>query len=386
MKLLHTADWHIGKQLNGFDLLEEQWHAFTQIREIAKMEKVDGIIIAGDLFDRAIPSVSAVKALNEMFYLLNMEDGFPIYAVSGNHDSAQRLQFGGEWFERQHLHLATTIADALKPIETDTTQVFLLPFFDPIDARIYFEKEPDEIRTINDAMPLVINEMTTQFHPEKHQLLVTHFHVQGEANEAYELTSETTSTVGGLSAVAASHFQAFDYVALGHLHLYQASPNHKMRYSGSPVKFNTKEAKNQKGVYIVELDGELTTRFIPIQPKKDLIVLKGTYEELCSSEFYMQQPAKGSAFFSIKLTNRPLDQNPRQRLSEIYGDIVELHYLLEKTSGDMEIQHMRKRTSLNEEEMIATFYEEMTGQPLSDRQQEWMEETLISLRKEGGQS
>lgn len=303
MKLLHTADWHIGKQLNQFNLIDVQKDAFQQISTIAAAEAVDGIIIAGDLYDRAIPSVEAVKSFDAMLKHLNLEQNLPIYAISGNHDGANRLNFARDWFGAQQLYLNTKIQEAMTPIETPTAQIFLLPFFDPQDARIFYQVsvESNELRTIQQAMDRVIADIVAQFDPQKRHILVTHFNVQGTDNENYELTSETTSTVGGLNTVAASTFAAFDYVALGHLHLWQASPTKQIRYSGSPVKFNTKEAQNEKGVYIVDIpeDGPVTTTFKQITPNKDLYVLRGTFAELTAPATYEQYPAKGAAFLAF---------------------------------------------------------------------------------------
>lgn len=385
MKLLHTADWHIGKQLNGFDLLEEQWHAFHEMRRIANEEKVEGIIIAGDLYDRAIPSVAAVKAFDEMLRLLNIEDGFPIYAISGNHDGANRLNFGNNWFAENKLFLRTQLSEAITPIDTPEIQFFLLPFFDPIDARIYFGiEEPTDLRAIDEAVAKVIEEMKDHFDPKKKQVLVTHFNVSGEQNETYELTSETTSTVGGLNVVSGKHFADFDYVALGHLHLWQASPSETIRYSGSPIKFNTKEAKNKKGVYIVDITEEVKTTFHVIPPQKDLIVLKGTYAELIDPDFYNQYPVKGTAFYSIKLTDRPTVKNIRQSLSDIYGDIVELHFAQSVIVGQWAEEELIQRTTASDEVIVSDFYKEVTnGKELTTNQQALIEEVFLSLRKEG---
>ncbi|QIL46232.1 exonuclease SbcCD subunit D [Vagococcus coleopterorum] len=386
MKLLHTADWHIGKQLNGFDLLDEQWHAFETIRQIAKDEKVDGIIIAGDLYDRAIPSVAAVEAFDKMLHILNIEDGLPVYAISGNHDGANRLNFGNRWFEENQLYLRTQISEAFQPVELNDVQIFMLPFFDPIDARIYFDiDEPSDLRSIDSAIALVIDRMKEQFNPSKKQILITHFHVTGEQNADYELTSETTSTVGGLNAVRATHFKDFDYVALGHLHLWQASPDKYVRYSGSPVKFNTKEATNEKGVYIVEITEKgVTSDFRKITPKNDLIVLKGTFDELMSKDFSSKQPKKGEAFFSVKLTDRPLVKNIRQSLSEVYGDVVELHFMGQSTVGTWDEEELSQRTVASDQDILKQFYEDVTaGQEMSLQQINLVEDVLQEVRKAG---
>ena len=251
MKFLHTSDWHIGRTLNGFSLLEEQKYAFEQILSLAKQNQVDGIIIAGDLYDRAVPSAESVITFNQMLREMNIIEKFPIYMISGNHDGAKRLSYAKDWLDYNNLHLRTSLEEAFIPVETKETQIFLLPFFDPMDARIYFsnqgldEEDTKQIKTIDDAMTLVISKMKSQFNNKKNQVLVTHFAVSPHKEEIV-LTSETSSKVGGLSTLNVSQFADFDYVALGHIHTRLASPSDKVQYSGSPVKFNTKEASTQK--------------------------------------------------------------------------------------------------------------------------------------------
>ncbi|MBM7544970.1 exonuclease SbcCD subunit D [Periweissella beninensis] len=385
MRFLHTADWHIGKQLNQYDLLEVQKDAFRQIKAIAKKAKVDGIIVAGDLYDRAIPATRAIGAFDQMLKELNIELGLPIYAIAGNHDGANRLNFARSWFGKNELYLNTQLAEAFTPIENDECQVFLLPFFDPQDARIYYHEsiESGNLRTINQAMQRVIADMIKQFKPEKRHILVTHFNVQGQDNQDYELTSETTSIVGGLKSIDSNLLTAFDYVALGHLHLWQASPNQKMRYSGSPVKFNTKEAKNKKGVYIVDVpkSGAIKYEFAEIKPLKDLIVIKATYTDLITATFYKQYPHKGQAFFSIKILDRPQVKNVRQNLEQIYGDIVEIEYMPAKSTTEA-MTKMVKRTQLSETALIGQFYQDVTKQTINEHQQQIIEDILVELKRE----
>lgn len=388
MRLLHTGDWHIGKQLNGFDLLDIQKEVFEQIVTIAKEQKVDGIIIAGDLYDRAIPSVSAIKAFDYMLKVLNLDLNLPIYAISGNHDGANRLNFARDWFGKQDLYLNTNLKEALVPIEVEDVQLFLLPFFDPQDARSYYDVsiESNELRTIKQAMQRVVTDLVAQFDPSKKHVLITHFNVSGVDNVDYELTSETTSTVGGLNTITSDVFKDFDYVALGHLHLWQASPAKNMRYSGSTVKFNTKEAQNEKGVYIVDIStkNELSISFKKLKQTKDLIVLKGTYEELINPSYYENLPKKGQAFFSVQLKNRPDEQNVRHKLEEIYGDVVEIQYHVPVLKNNLLKNKTMTQEKKSDFEIIKQFYEDvMQPDKLSAKQIDFIEETLIKLRKEG---
>ncbi|RZI48195.1 exonuclease SbcCD subunit D [Lactococcus kimchii] len=391
MKLLHTADWHIGRTLNGYDLLDEQKHAFEQIVSIAKKEKVDGIIIAGDLYDRAVPSTAAVTAFNEMLKRLNILEKFPLYMISGNHDGAKRLNYGRDWLSYNKLYLNTLLEEAFEAIETPEAQLFLLPFFDPIDARIYFsqkgqpEEEVQKIKTISDAMALVIEKMISQFTPNKKHILITHFAVTKGKEDELELTSETLSKVGGLASISATQFAAFDHVALGHIHTALASPSTKVQYSGSPVKFNTKEAKNQKGVYLLEIssDAPIHSRFIPLTPKTDLIVLQESWETLMDKEFYSNYPCH-KAWFAITIKDfervAHAGENLRAQLQTIYGTIIELDYQDKQQAAKRKAR--QNIETMSNEKIISSFYERVTGAKISPFQTKIIENTLIKLEGE----
>ncbi|WP_125568241.1 exonuclease SbcCD subunit D [Companilactobacillus insicii] len=391
MKLLHTADWHIGRTLNGYSLLDEQKYAFKQILKIAKDEKVDGIVIAGDIYDRAIPGTDAIMALNEMFKEINIDNKFPIYAISGNHDGAKRLNYGRDWMEFNNFHINTLLEEAFTPIETPDTQIFLLPFFDPMDARVYYQKQGmDEdkvksIKNISDAMALVLADMYRIFDPNKKHLLVTHFAVSASADKEIELTSETTSKVGGLETLTASQFDKFDYVMLGHIHTRLASPNERIRYSGSPVKFNVKEAKTtyNKGVYIVDTEKEADkTDLREILPGTDLIVLNETWENLLDPEFYSKQPVRKDWFaITIKDFDRTkhVHTNVRAQLQDIYGTVVELDYEnIEKKANESTSKNI---SQLSKEETVDEFFQSITGNQLSKDQKTIVDDIFLELER-----
>lgn len=392
MKLLHSADWHIGRTLNGYSLLNEQKNAFNQILQIAKEEQVDGLVIAGDIYDRAIPSTNAVTALDEMLKEVNLDNQLPIYAISGNHDGAKRLNFGNDWLTQSDFYLHTLLDEAFTPIETDKVQIFLLPFFDPMDARVYYQQQGlDEdsvksIHSITDAMSLVIGDMEKLFDPNKQHLLVTHFAITPTADQEIELTSETSSKVGGLATLTANMFDSFDYVMLGHIHTRFASPAEKMHYSGSPVKFNVKEArlKNQgKGVDIVEFkDGNITRTFHEIKPQTDLIVLEEDWETLLDPEFYKQQPVNSSWFaITVKNFDRSKHINVRAQLQEIYGTVVELDYEnLKKTQT--EEAATQNLSELSPDNIVDQFFKNITGNDLSKDQKELVDGIFVDLGKE----
>lgn len=393
MKLLHTADWHIGRTLNGHSLLDEQENAFNQILKIAQDEHVDGIVIAGDIYDRAVPNTDAVTALDHMLRTINIDNKIPIYAISGNHDGAKRLNYGREWMEFTNFHLNTLLEEAFTPIETKDTQIFMLPFFDPMDARVYYshqgmaDEDVKNIHTINDAMTLVFADLKKLFVPDKKHLLITHFAITPTVDTELDLTSETTSKIGGLATLTAKQFEMFDYVMLGHIHTRFASPEKdKMRYSGSPVKFNIKEANPKfhgKGIEIVDTDADpISHQFFEIKPQTDLVVIKEDWETLIDPEFYKTKPTDKDWFaITVKNFDRSKHINVRAQLQQIYGTVVELDYedLEHENQESTTLQNM---SELSPDEIVDQFFHSITGNELSHQQKEIVDSIFVELRKE----
>ncbi|MGT2929719.1 metallophosphoesterase family protein [Streptococcus dentasini] len=394
MKLLHTADWHIGRQLNqnGMSLLDDQRFILEEIIGIAKREAVDGIIIAGDLYDRSLPPVEAVRLFDEILTRLLFEEQIPVYAITGNHDSAKRLEFGQAFFKRQHFHLVSRLEDAFEPIETEDSQIFLLPFIDPIDARIYYQ-DP-EIREINQALEQVFVDMRSHFAEGKVHILVSHFAVAKQGNDQQlreQMLSETARTVGGLSTLPSDLFADFDYVALGHIHTRFASPTERVVYSGSPLIFNKDEAKRKdtKGVYLVETDfGHFEKTFIPLPPYKELLVLEAPYKKLVSKDFYDQYPRYEARFaFEILVEERNELEgiNLRAQLEEIYGsEIVDVR--IRETSPRVRqprSKALQGKEVLAEDIVIERFFQDMTGgQSLTDYQRSLVSELLTGIKED----
>ncbi len=388
MKLLHTADWHIGRQLNsnGISLLDDQTYVLEQIIDLAKKEAVDGVIIAGDLYDRGLPPVEAVSLFNQTLNRLLFEAGIPVYAITGNHDSAKRLEFGQEFFRRQGFHLVSRLADSFQPIELEGLQIFLLPFIDPIDARVYYQDS--DLSTMDGVMRRIIADMKEQFNPAKKQILVTHFAVSKGADDSdlrQQMLSETTRMVGGLTTLTSDLFADFAYVALGHIHTRYASPTETVVYSGSPLIFNKDEAKRQdvKGVYLLDIsDGAIQKTFHPLKPYKDFYVLEAPYQELLQQVFYDKYPRKKARFaFDILVEERKDLEgiNVRFQLEEIYGqEIIDLRIKETKAKPKMKRASFNSSQSqLAEDQLIADFFSEMTGgDQLTAYQKSLVEELL----------
>lgn len=371
MRFLHTADWHIGKKLHGFDLAEEQIDAFEQVKKIALQQKVDAVVIAGDLYDRSLPSELAVEQLNQMIIELNLKLKKPILAISGNHDSATRLNTGHEWFKATQYYLSTNLVEALQPIEFEDTQFFLLPYFQPYQARNLFE-DPTLVE-VNIALERIIKEMKMKFNPLKKHILVAHFFVAGSS----KTDSETKIEVGGLNAVPAELLCDFDYVALGHLHNKDALKEEKIKYSGSLLKFSASEANLKKGVWIVDTDPFKCT-FIPLNPLRDVVVLKNSYQELISPKTAKQIPRE--TYVAIKLTDKAIIPDVMNNLRNYYPRIISLERAYGREDNDAEKEDVN--LNLAPMELLTNFFHEITDEEISSEQKKWAAESLGTLEKE----
>lgn len=375
MKFLHTGDWHIGKKIKGYELLEEQKDAFKQVLAIAKEHDVEAIVIAGDLYDRSVPSVEAVEVFNEMMIDMNIKEQFPVLAISGNHDSATRLETGGPWFKATQFHLHTKLSQAFQPVIIGDTQFFLLPYFEPFEARRYFEDE--SIRTIQQGMEKVVEKMIELFDPALNHVLVAHFFAAGSQTT----DSETSVTVGGLDNVSVKMLEVFDYVALGHLHNRHALSSETVKYSGTLLKYSLSEVNHDKGVWIVDLDKhQPSLTFEKILPLYDLEILEGSFEQLMSQDFY--QTINRDNYIGIRLTNRETISNVMNQLRRVYPKIIQLDRVNGRETqqfSSMSTTELRKKNPVT---LFEDFFKESTSERLSQQQIKWLEEEIQAINIE----
>ncbi|MFT8836412.1 exonuclease SbcCD subunit D [Liquorilactobacillus satsumensis] len=371
MRFLHTADWHIGKKLYGYDLEQEQEDAFKQIARLAVMQKVDAVVIAGDLFDRATPSEDAVARLDRMIIQLNLKLKKPVLAISGNHDSAVRLNTGREWYKATSFFLTTALKDALVPVEFADTQFFLLPYFRAYQVRNLFD-DP-EITDTTKALQKLICEMKKNFDPAKKHVLVAHFFVIGSS----QLDPEMQPQVGGLNAFSTDLLTDFDYVALGHLHDKNALKNEKVRYSGAPLKFSLAEAKTKKGVWIVDT-APFTCDFHEIKPLHDVVLLQGSYQELTTPEYYKQVAA--TDYVGLQLTDKAVIPNVINNLRGFYPRIINLERTAKAAAPQAKDQ---EKLDLSPIQLLQRFFTEMTDSQISSSQLKWARESLERIKTEG---
>lgn len=386
MKLLHTADWHLGKKLHGYDLIADQKYILDEILTVAKSEEVDAIIIAGDIYDRAVASSEAIQLGNQVLHQWNLEEGFPLLVISGNHDSAIRLATGKEWFKSSQYYLKTTIQESLQPVEFGDCQFYLLPYIELMEARLFIEKAglvEEAPNDLSQVLKIIIDEMKKTFNPNKKQIFVGHLFVAGSLRQ----DSETPLEIGGLQSVAVELFDCFHYAAFGHLHSPKAIQKGKVRYSGAPLKYSVGEYSDQKGVQLIDTDLLATdfskaVRFVPLKPLREVRKIEASFEDLLYQRGVLQKYA--ADFLAIELTNEEVIVQLMNQLRPLYPNLLTVSRKLqrkEQESANEKLVKVEQPLAL-----IQDFFLQLSDEPLTDQQQAWIEETLSEIQgKEGAE-
>ena len=363
VKFLHTADWHIGRKLQGKDLLEDQQVVLDNL--ITEMKKInpDFLIIAGDLYDRSVPGKEATKLLQELLVKINIECNVPIFAVSGNHDSRERLAIGEAWFSKHKFYLHTRLEQAFDKLSYEDADIYLLPYFEPFEAREFFEDAT--LTTHNAATKRVIDEIYKNLDTNKTNILVAHTFVSG----GLETDSEREISVGTVENVAVEIFDRFDYVALGHLHNPNAINEERLKYSGSPMAYSFSEASQTKGMRLVKVTKEsYNEEFIPLKPKRKLHNISASYEEVLTKEFQQNYDCKND-YFSMELSGLEGITDPLPRIKEYYPNTLILKQK-RNTSIDIEVKLDREMLTKSPLQLIEGFYNEQTGSELTEGQKQ----------------
>lgn len=371
MKLIHLSDLHLGKRVNEFSMLEDQQYILEEILRIIDSEKPDGVLIAGDVYDKTVPSAEAVTLLDEFLVQLSKRDT-QTFLISGNHDSAERLAFGGRLMEQSGIHIARVYNGVLAPLtlrdEYGPVDLYLLPFLRPVQVRRFFPES--EIATYTEAMAAVLG--AADIDKTHRNVIVTHQFVTG----AQTCDSEELS-VGGTDNVDVSVFDDFDYVALGHIHGPQKIGRETVRYCGTPLKYSFSEVGHKKSVTVVELaeKGSVAIRTVPLVPKRDMSELRGAYNELMLRENYEGKPFRND-YLRITLTDEEDIPNAVNNLRTVYPYIMRLDYDNRRTrtesyvDGAEQVERKRPLTLLEE------FYESQNGQPMSEEQRSFAKQLM----------
>lgn len=371
MKLIHLSDLHLGKRVNEFSMLEDQQYILEEILRIIDSEKPDGVLIAGDVYDKTVPSAEAVTLLDEFLVQLSKRDT-QTFLISGNHDSAERLAFGGRLMEQSGIHIARVYNGVLAPLtlrdEYGPVDLYLLPFLRPVQVRRFFPES--EIATYTEAMAAVLG--AADIDKTHRNVLVTHQFVTG----AQTCDSEELS-VGGTDNVDVSVFDDFDYVALGHIHGPQKIGRETVRYCGTPLKYSFSEVGHKKSVTVVELaeKGSVAIRTVPLVPKRDMSELRGAYNELMLRENYEGKPFRND-YLRITLTDEEDIPNAVNNLRTVYPYIMRLDYDNRRTRTESHVDGAEQVERKRPLTLFEEFYESQNGQPMSEEQRSYAKQLM----------
>lgn len=368
---MHLADLHLGKRVNGFSMMEDQEYILNRILEIMEEEQPDGLLIAGDVYDKTIPPAEAVRRMDD-FLTAVAEKHVPVFLISGNHDSAERVAFGHQLMQGSGIWISPvydgTIRHHTLGDRWGEVNIYLIPFLRPSVVRSFF---PDvEIEDYTDALRTIIEDL--QVDTSRRNVVLAHQFVTAAGALPETCDSEQLS-VGGLDRVDGSVFSPFDYTALGHLHGPQRVGSETIRYAGSPLKYSFSELHQKKSVTVAELreKGEVEIRQIPLQPRREMIELRGTFEEILAKA--RKKGAPQTDYYHMILTDETDVVDALSRLREYYPNIMLLDYDNRRTRSQKEVEQLDRVEDRTPGELFAALYEQQNGQEMDSDRKEYLD-------------
>lgn len=357
MRFLHISDLHLGRSLCGMDLFCDQEYILQQIIQIALDQQVQGVLVAGDVYDKSLPSVDAVNLWDDFLTRL-CRHGLPVWAISGNHDSADRLAFGGRLLRGSGVHLAAVFGGQLQcdvlQDEYGPVHLWSLPFVRPGAVRKALPEAA--IETYTDAVAALVRAAAPD--PAARNLLLAHQFVTAGA-AAPQVSGSELLNLGTLDNVDAGALDVFDYVALGHIHRAQWVGRPQVRYCGSPLAYSVSEALGQKSVTVVELGpkGRVETTQLPLSPRRPLRRIRGTLEAL------LQHAAPSEDYIYAQLTDETPPMDPAARLRGVYPNLVQIEFTLpgRQAASAPALARLAQRTP---RQLFEEFYQTVHGRPL----------------------
>lgn len=372
MRILHTSDWHLGRQFHNVSLLEDQRHVLRQIVDIARDRQVDAMIVAGDIFDRSVPPATAVKLLDETVNMICNELQLPLIMIAGNHDSAERLGFGARQLASGRLHVVGPLWEQPQSILIGDVAFYPIPYSDPPTVR---NRHAVEVADHDQALAHLLQLIRQDNGEQRLCVPIAHcFLAGGEVSE-----SERPLSLGGADQVSPEHFKGFAYAALGHLHGPQYKGAEQIRYSGSPLKYSFSEQRQKKSVTLVELDasGQASIEKVPLQPLRDMRILEGSLEELLTAG---KSDPQAEDYLLIRLTDRHAILDLMNKLRQVYPNLLHIERTGLMAQGAAVAN--RERLKKGEQAMFGDFFTQVTGTELTQQQSEIIAESLDRLHRE----
>lgn len=377
---MHLADLHLGKRVNGFSMMEDQEYILNRILEIMEEEQPDGLLIAGDVYDKTIPPAEAVRLMDDFLTAVAAKN-VPVFLISGNHDSAERVAFGHQLMQGSGIWISPVYDGTIRHHTLEDrwgeVNIYLVPFLRPSVVRSFF---PDaEIGDYTDALGTIIEDL--QLDTSERNVVLAHQFVTAAGALPETCDSEQLS-VGGLDRVDGSVFSPFDYTALGHLHGPQRVGSETIRYAGSPLKYSFSELHQKKSVTVAELreKGETEIRQIPLQPRREMIELRGTFEEILEEARKKGEPQ--TDYYHMILTDETDVVDALSRLREYYPNIMLLDYDNRRTRSQKEVEQLDRVEERTPGELFAALYEQQNGQEMDSDRKEYLDGLIREIWEE----
>ena len=366
MKFFHLSDLHLGKRVNEFSMLEDQWDILQKIVVFAKEHKPDAVLIAGDVYDKSLPIVEAVQLLDRFLVWLN-ELGITVFIVSGNHDNAERVAFGAELLKNSSVHIVQSYNGKIAPVTLSDgygdINIWMLPYLKPSLIRRHF---PDrDVNTYSDAISAALSNANLDI--SARNVLIAHQFVTGA------ITSESEEiSVGGSENVDGSVFDGFDYVALGHIHRPQQICRETLRYCGTPLKYSFSEASHTKSVTVVDMDGkgEIKITELPLAPLRDMREVRGTYNEIMNRNSY--RGTNTDDYIHIVLTDEQDEPDAISKLRNVYPNLMRLEYDNKRTQAASSFETVASTEKKTPSQLFGELFEMQNGQPMSEDQSKYV--------------
>ena len=366
MRFFHISDLHLGKRVNEFSMINDQFDILEKIVLLAKDNRPDAVLIAGDVYDKSMPTVEAVQLLDRFLVRLN-ELGIMVFMISGNHDSAERVAFGAELLKHSDIHIVQSYRGQLTPIALNDKHgklnVWMLPYIKP--ALVRRESEQQDIVTYTEAMAVALSKIKIK--TSERNVIVAHQFVTGaETSESEELY------IGGSENVDGSLFDLFDYVALGHLHRPQHIGRETLRYCGSPLKYSFSEANDQKSVTLVDMGekGDVVISELPLEPKHEMRVIRGPYNELMNRSHY--RGTNTDDYVRIILTDEHEEPDARRKLEMVYRNLMSFEYDNKRTRAAPVFTTAVSAEKKSPAQHFGDFFEMQNGQHMNDEQSDYV--------------
>lgn len=378
MRFLHTADWHIGKIVHEQSMLADQAYILEQLIEQVEEYEVDAVLMAGDLYDRSLPPKEAVSLVNQTLSRLINELEVPVFIIAGNHDSNERIEYLSGVAEAKQLYMEGTLKAHTRKVSLKEADIYMMPYADHVLIRQALDQP--EIRTIEEAVAAQVEQITSSDEFDRSRINMVMFHgyvISGSRTSLEESDSERPLSIGTAEWIDQSIFDAFDYVALGHLHKGQKVGSNRIRYSGSPLKYSKSEAAHQKKSFIIDIDRDsLEVTPVPLIPKRDMRIVRGAFDDL------MQQDWSDDYIF-IELTDDMFIQDAMSRLRRQFPQILGLEYVnlrADQSTYQTGRSQDLKRQSI--ESLFSDFFEQYTEHTLDEPRREVVREIVRLVEQE----